>query len=77
MELKLIKKGNFYELDCRNMVCPYPVIMTKLAMQKVDRLEVLTNNPPSVRNIEKIAEKGGWRVEKKRDGEVWRIRIWR
>ncbi|WP_290596214.1 MULTISPECIES: sulfurtransferase TusA family protein [unclassified Archaeoglobus] len=77
MELSLVRKGDFYELDCRDMVCPYPVIMTKLAMQRVYKLEVLTNNPPSVKDIEKIAAKEGWKVEKGSEGGVWRIRIWR
>jgi TusA-related sulfurtransferase len=77
MELKLVKTGDEYELDCRDLVCPYPVLLTKLAMQRVDRLTVITNNPPSVKDIEVMAKKEGWKSEVTKDGKDWRIKLMR
>ena len=59
MKLKLEKKGDRYLLDCRDLTCPFPLTLTKLALKKVDTLEVLTNNPPSVKDISEVLTKQG------------------
>ena len=75
MKLKLEKKGDRYLLDCRNLTCPFPLTLTKLALKKVDKLEVLTNNPPSVRDISEVLTKQGYSVESSRENGLWRIFI--
>jgi TusA-related sulfurtransferase len=75
MKLKLKKVGEKYELDVKDMVCPFPLTLTKLALEKVDNLEVITNNPPSARDIPRVLRKYGYEVDVKREGEVWRIGV--
>lgn len=72
--------SNRYLLDVRGYVCPYPVIYTKKAMDRInagDVLEVLTDNPPSCENIPKAVEALGHEVigVENIDRGVWRITI--
>ncbi len=78
MELKLKKlDDNRYELDVRGNVCPFPQIFTELALKEVGDaiLEVITDNPPSARDIPVVFEKKGYRVEKKKEENYWRLII--
>ncbi len=75
MKLKLEKRGERYVLDCRDMSCPFPLTMTKLALKKVERLEVITNNPPSAKDIPELLSKQGYKVEVDRENSFWRIYI--
>jgi TusA-related sulfurtransferase len=75
MKLKLEKKGDKYILDCRDLTCPFPLTMAKLALKHVNRLEVITNNPPSARDIPEILKKQGYSVEVEKNGNIWRIFI--
>ena len=75
MKLKLKKVGDAYELDCMNMVCPFPLILTKLALEKVDNLVVVTNNPPSARDIPEVLKKSGYEVNIRKNRNVWRIEV--
>ncbi len=77
MKLKLEKKGERYVLDCRDLSCPFPLTMTKLALKKVKKLEVITNNPPSARDIPDLLVKQGYKVEVIRENGLWRIYIQR
>jgi TusA-related sulfurtransferase len=75
MKLKLEKKGERYVLDARDLTCPFPLAMTKLALKKVDSLEVLTNNPPSAKDIPEILGRQGYLVEVEREDSFWRIKV--
>jgi len=79
VELKLKMIGeNRYELDVRGNTCPYPQLFVELALKRVDGiLEVLTDNPPSARDIPLILEKRGFKVESKKEDSHWRIKIWK
>ena len=80
MELKLKKIGeNTYELDVRGNTCPFPQIFTELALKKIGnaKLEVITDNPPSARDLPIVFEKKGYKVESKKEDGYWRIRIWK
>lgn len=51
-----------YSLDVRGHVCPYPELLTLRALQSLssgDVLEVILDNPPSVRDIPIAIEKRG------------------
>ena len=67
-------------LDVRGYVCPYPVIYTRKALERLPEggmLEVLTDNPPSCENVPNAAREDGHEVlgvEPVEPG-VWRIRI--
>ena len=78
MELKLKDLGdNRYELDVRGNTCPFPQVFTDLALKKVSDsvLEVITDNPPSVRDVPLILEKKGYKVETRKENGYWRIVI--
>ncbi len=80
MELKLKQIGeNVYELDVRGNTCPFPQIFTELALKKVGnaRLEVITDNPPSARDIPQVLKKKGYNVETVKEDNYWRIKIWK
>jgi len=51
-----------YSLDVRGQVCPYPQLLTLRALESLssgDVLEVILDNPPSVRDIPPaLREKG-------------------
>ena len=51
-----------YSLDVRGQVCPYPELLTLKAIQNLstgDTLEIMIDNPPSVRDIPVTLEKRG------------------
>jgi TusA-related sulfurtransferase len=75
MKLKLEKNGDRYLLDCRDLTCPFPLTMTKIALKEVDSLEVITNNPPSARDIPEILRRQGYEVEVVKERNIWRILI--
>jgi len=68
---------NRYELDVRGLVCPYPqLIVTRIlnTLSSGDTLEVILNNPPSVRDIPPALEEKGYRVSVSRlDGSTWKL----
>lgn len=64
-KLKKIE-DNLYELDVRGMVCPFPQILVTKALETLaekDILEVLIDNPPSVRDIPPALEKKGYSTD--------------
>ncbi len=78
MELKLkeLEKSR-YELDVRGNTCPFPQVFTDLALKKIGNavLEVITDNPPSVRDVPIMLEKKGYKVETKKENGHWRLII--
>ncbi len=62
INLKKIEEKH-YELDVRGLVCPFPQVMVSRALEDLteeDILEVITDNPPSVRDIPPALEKKGY-----------------
>lgn len=56
---------NRYELDVRGLACPFPQLIVIKALNDIpigDALEVLVNNPPSIREIPPVLEKKGHKV---------------
>jgi tRNA 2-thiouridine synthesizing protein A len=57
---------NRYSLDVRGSVCPYPQILTLRALNSLSSdsvLEVVLDNPPSVRDIPPVLEEKQYVVE--------------
>jgi len=76
MELRLrtVEDGSF-ELDVRDSVCPFPQLFTEMALGRVDKgtLVVITNNPPSARDIPMVLRERGYHVEVEKEGDVFKI----
>jgi tRNA 2-thiouridine synthesizing protein A len=69
-----------YSLDIRGYVCPYPELLTLKALHSLsigDVLEVILDNPPSVRDIPIGIEKRGYKMPEvyRVDKETWKIRV--
>ena len=56
-------------VDARGYSCPQPVLMTKQALAKDSKLEVLVDNNTAMNNIVRFAENQGCKAEVK-DGEA-------
>jgi tRNA 2-thiouridine synthesizing protein A len=55
-----------YLLDVRGQVCPYPELLTLRAVKSLssgDILEVITDNPPSVRDAPLTLKERGYKVD--------------
>lgn len=55
-----------YSLDVRGFVCPYPQILTLRALNSLSSdsiLEVILDNPPSVRDIPPVLKEKGYAVK--------------
>lgn len=77
---KVEKVGEgLYRLDVRGLVCPYPQLLVTRALSDLsqnDVLEVILDNPPSVRDIPPILEERGYNVNVTRlDSATWKIII--
>lgn len=68
-----------YRLDVRGLVCPYPQLLITRALSSLsqnDILEVVLDNPPSVRDIPPILEERGYKVNVLRlDSATWKMTI--
>jgi len=68
-----------YLLDVRGLTCPYPQILVTKALSNLsaeDVLEVVLDNPPSVRDIPLALEKKGYEITVSRpDSSTWKIVI--
>ncbi len=66
-QIKLQKiDDNLYELDVRGLVCPFPQVMVTRAlvdMEEEEVLEVIIDNPPSIRDIPLALERKGYKSE--------------
>jgi tRNA 2-thiouridine synthesizing protein A len=64
---KLQKTGaRRYLLDVRGLVCPYPELLTTRALKSLspgDTLEIVVDNPPSVRDVPITLKERGYKVE--------------
>jgi TusA-related sulfurtransferase len=69
---------NHYELDVRGLVCPYPQVLVTRALSSLssdDVLEVIIDNPPSVRDIPPALEEGYKTDVSHPDGSTWRLLV--
>ncbi|MCI8347924.1 MAG: hypothetical protein HFE74_00640 [Firmicutes bacterium] len=57
-------------VDARGCSCPQPVIMTKKALEKESKLEVLVDNNTAMNNVTRLAKSQGCTVTVK-DGEIF------
>lgn len=66
-----------YRLDVRGLVCPYPQLLVTRALNNLPQnalLEVILDNPPSVRDIPPILEGKGYKVDvAKIDSTTWKM----
>jgi len=66
-------------LDVLGRVCPYPLVLTKKSVEKMESgqvLKVLCDAPASAEDsIPKWAEKGGHKFEAVKTGEQWELYI--
>jgi tRNA 2-thiouridine synthesizing protein A len=79
LKLQEVKEGK-YLLDVRGLVCPYPVLLTKKALEVLkvgETLEVVIDNPPSCHTIPESVQRAGYEVVRIDEVEqaVWKIEI--
>jgi selenium metabolism protein YedF len=57
-------------VDCRGLACPQPVIETKQALEKTDKVTIIVDNPAARDNVARFGESQGGKVTiaEKRDG---------
>ena len=57
-------------VDCRGLSCPQPVIQTKQALKKTDKVTVIVDNRAARDNVARLGESQGGRVsiDEKKDG---------
>ncbi len=69
-----------FSIDVTGLACPYPQLFTLNALRDVPvgaKLEVLLDNPPSVRDIPPALEQKGYRVidVSQTEGSRWKITV--
>jgi len=69
-----------YKLDVCGLVCPYPQLLAARTLSNLsfdDVLEVILDNPPSVRDIPPALEERGYKVldVSRLDGSTWKIMV--
>ncbi|MBO3842476.1 MAG: sulfurtransferase TusA family protein [Candidatus Brockarchaeota archaeon] len=79
-KLRVEKVGDrLYRIDARGLVCPYPQLLVFRALSSLsagDVLEVLVDNPPSVKDIPPILEERGHKVDVVQlDSVTWRMLV--
>jgi len=79
MNVRRLPNGE-YLLDLRGTICPYPVLYTKRALEKLKTGEVLSviiDNPPSLETVPASVKASGHDVLEVREVEpaVWAIKI--
>lgn len=62
-------------LDLRGFSCPIPLIKTRDALNAVDCLQVIVDEPPAKENIIKFAKSQNYKVECKTGGSDFCILI--
>lgn len=62
------------KIDARGLSCPQPIFLTQEAIWKVKTgiIEVLVDDPTACQNIQRTAEREGWKFKvKKLDDDEW------
>jgi len=77
-ELRRIDEKH-YQLDGRGLVCPYPQLLVTRTLGNLssdDVLEVILDNPPSVRDIPPALEQKGYKVNVSSLGSsTWKMSV--
>lgn len=64
-------------LDTRGLLCPYPYIQARHALESLprgSRLEILTDSEPTATSsVPILCEQNGYTFTSERDGDVWRL----
>ena len=64
-------------LDTRGLLCPYPFIEAKQALEDLPRgstVEVLTDSEPiAISSIPILCEQNGYLCTSSREGDLWRL----
>ncbi len=64
-------------LDTRGLLCPYPYIQARQALEALPhgaRLEILTDSEPTaLSSVPILCEQNGYTHTSERQGEVWRL----
>lgn len=57
-------------VDCRGLSCPEPVMQTKQALEKIDRVTIIVDNPAARDNVARFGKSQGGivAIEEKKDG---------
>ena len=70
-------EDGLYSIDVTGLVCPYPQLLAQSALEDLssdDVLEVVLDNPPSVRDVPEALGKRGYDSEVAPfDGTKWKI----
>ncbi|MEM2088516.1 MAG: sulfurtransferase TusA family protein [Thermoproteota archaeon] len=78
LRVEKVKEG-LYRIDARRLVCPYPQLLIIRAISNLssgDILEVLIDNPPSVKDIPPILEERGHKVDVVQlDSVTWKMLV--
>jgi len=78
LQVEKVGEG-LYRLDTRGLVCPYPQLLVVRALNNLssnDVLEVLIDNPPSVRDIPPILKERGYKVDViQLDNITWKMLV--
>jgi TusA-related sulfurtransferase len=69
-----------YFIDVTSLACPYPQLFALNALSEIPsgvELEVLLDNPPSVRDIPPALERKGYKVKdvSRIEGSYWKITV--
>lgn len=64
-------------LDTRGLLCPYPFIQAKQALEALppgSNLEILTDSEPTATSsVPILCEQNGYTYTSTRDGDIWRL----
>jgi tRNA 2-thiouridine synthesizing protein A len=66
-------------LDTRGLMCPYPYIQARKALESLppgSHLEILTDSEPTaVSSIPILCEQNGYSFTRAKEGELWRLDV--
>ncbi|OPY88418.1 MAG: SirA-like protein [Syntrophaceae bacterium PtaU1.Bin231] len=64
------------KIDARGLACPQPVILTKKALEKADRIMVIVDDETALENVKRLGAKLGCDVQAEQAGEgTYEIRL--
>ncbi len=79
-QVKKIDERRF-KLDVKGLACPYPQLLAVRSLNSLasgEVLEVIVDNPPSVKEIPTVLEEKGYKVTTSRlDSSTWKIAVQR
>jgi tRNA 2-thiouridine synthesizing protein A len=63
------------KIDARGLSCPQPVILTHKKIEDMAKgvIEVLVDTETSRENVSRLAQRAGWTVETKKEGDNYSL----